>query len=296
MRKIHYSTLLSCFFVLGSCIFVACERLDMSGMFWPSSAGNDERFAQSMAYNEEHGYKTISVAADEYKVYFASDFHIDSTTLHTEQWVRAIQHDNECVAAISLGDMVNGREKYPYLMAAMAPLLDASFPLFTTAGNHDIYFGEWPEYVKYWGTSTYYFTVQTPVHKDLYISLDSSDGTIGVDQLSWLRTDVKKLINEGDYRHIIVFTHTHMFKPDGSQGTTGNYPMEETYELLELFDQMGIEWYVSGHRHARDIRQFRKVIYYTIDAIQESYPDNESYYMVASIGSTLQATFVSIAE
>ncbi len=291
MKKITSTIRFSCILVLASCFLIGCDRLDLSGMFWPSSASNNERFAQSMEYNNQHGYKTVTTPTDNYKVYFAADFHVDSTTRHTQHWVSAIQNDSTCAAAIMLGDMVDGANKYQYIISALSPLRDAAFPLFATAGNHDIYFGEWPEYVKYWGTSTYYFTVQTPNYKDLFICLDTSDGTLGTEQTKWLRS-----LSTAGYRHAIIFTHTHMFKPDGSQGTTGNYPMEETYELLELFDQMGIEWYVSGHRHARDIRQFRNVIYYTIDAIQEAYPDNESHYMVASIGSTLQATFVSIAE
>ncbi len=294
MKTIQYN-ILSCLLFFVLCLFSSCERLDMSGMFWGSSARNNARFAQSMAYNTEHGYKTIITSTDDYKVYFASDFHIDSTTLHTQQWVRAVQKDTTCAVAISLGDMVNGRKKYPYLMEAMAPLLACDFPLFTTAGNHDIYFGEWPEYVKHWGTSTYYFTVQTPHHKDLYISLDSSDGTIGVDQLNWLRTTMKKQIEAESYRHIILFTHTHMFKPDGAQGHTSNYPMEETYELLDLFSQLRIDWYVSGHRHSRDIREFKGVTYYIIEAIQESYAEEDAYYMVASVGTQLQAEFISLA-
>ncbi len=278
------------------CLWVSCERLDMSGMFWGSSARNDARFAESMAYNAEHGYQTITTPNDDYKVYFASDFHVNDSTLHTQHWVRAVQNDATCAVAIMLGDMVNGRKKYPYFMAAVEPLREASFPLFATAGNHDIYFGEWPEYVKHWGTSTYYFTVQTPHHKDLFVCLDSSDGTIGTDQLNWLRNTLVPHCSELKPRHTIVFTHTHMFKPDGAQGHTSNYPMEETYELLDLFSQMGVDWYVSGHRHSRDIREFKGVTYYTIEAIQESYAEEDAHYMIATVGENLQAEFISLAE
>ncbi len=295
MKTTQYS-ILSFLLPFILCLLSSCDRLDMSGMFWGSSARNDARFAESMAYNAEHGYQTVSTTNDGYKVYFASDFHVNDSTQHTQHWVRAVQNDVACAVAIMLGDMVNGREKYPYFMAAVEPLREASFPLFATAGNHDIYFGEWPEYVKHWGTSTYYFTVQTPHHKDLYICLDSSDGTIGTDQLNWLRTTMRELIAGVNFRHIVVFTHTHMFKPDGAQGHTSNYPMEETYELVDLFSQMGVDWYVSGHRHSRDIREFKGVTYYTIEAIQESYAEKDAHYMVATVGESLQAEFVSLAE
>ncbi len=281
------------YFALLLILTTGCQRLDMSGMFYGSSARSDERFAQSMAYNEEHGYKTVVAPADEYKVYFATDFHVDSTTLHTEAWVDAIEQDADCAVAIILGDMVNGRKKYPYFMAAVDPLLSAGFPLFATAGNHDTYFSEWPEYVKYWGTSTYYFEVQTPNYTDLYISIDTSDGTVGRDQMEWLR----KLLREKagvDYRHKMVFTHTHMFKHDGAQGHTSNFPIEETYEITSLLGQNGVDWYMSGHRHSRHIVNFEGVTYYQIDAIQESYPEEESFYFVATVGETLAGEFIHL--
>ncbi len=293
MMKNKFSSL---FFVLCSLFFVGCERLDMSGMFYGSSPRNNERFADSMKYNEANGYQTVVAPSDDYKVYFATDFHVDSTTLHTQHWVRAIQADSECIAAVALGDMMNGRQKYDYFLQAIAPLREASFPLFITAGNHDIYFSEWPSFVEHFGTATYYFEVQTPHHKDLYICLDTSDGTVGTDQMKWLRETFAALGSTATYRHVIIYTHTHMFKPDGAQGHTSNFPMEETYELLDVLGANGVDWYVSGHRHSRDVREFRGVTYYILDAIQESYPDADAFYMVALVGETLQAEFVSLAE
>ncbi len=295
MKKIISTSLLSALLLLTFCFLIGCERLDMSGMFWGSSPRNDERFAQSMEYNTAHGYRTVTTDSDTYKVYFASDFHVDSTTLHTQAWVQDVQSDTACAVAIILGDMVNGRQKYPYFMAAIEPLRNSAFPLFATAGNHDTYFSEWPEYVKHWGTASYYFEVQTPNHKDLYISIDSSDGTIGRNQLSWLRNTIKQQVSSTDYRHIICFTHTHMFKPDGKQGHTSNYTIEETYALTALFAELGVDWYVSGHRHARDIRTFKGVTYYTIEAIQEAYPEEQAYYMIATVDNSLSSDFVCLA-
>ncbi len=293
MKTIRYHILLSCFLLLGSWFLSSCQRLDMSGMFYGSSARSDERFAESMAYNNEHGYKTITASNDEYKMYFATDFHVDSTTLHTQAWVKAIQQDEACVAAVMLGDMVNGRNKYTYIMSALEPLTTTAYPLFAVAGNHDTYFSEWPEYVRYWGTSTYYFEVKTPHHTDLYIAIDTSDGTFGRDQLAWLRSLLKEKADAG-YRHIILFTHTHMFKPDGAQGHTSNFPIEETYEITTLLGQYEVEWYLSGHRHYRNIVTFKGVTYYQIDAIQESYPDNEAFYFVATIGDRLAGDFIHL--
>ncbi len=289
MRRIQYISFV-CAWVL-----VGCERLDMSGMFYGSSERNDERFEQSMQYNAHHGYRTITTAADDYRLYFAADFHVDSTTLHTQAWVKAVQADALCEVAIILGDMVNGRKKYPYFMEAVSPLLETDFPLFATAGNHDTYFSEWSEYVRYWGTSSYYFEVQTPHYKDLYISLDTSDGTLGVKQMKWLRDLLAQATKQG-YRHKVVYTHTHFYKPDGAQGHTSNFPMEETYEIASLLSESGVEWYVSGHRHSRDITTFKGVTYYIIDAIQEAYADEDAYYFIASVGEELSGEIVHLYE
>ncbi len=295
MKTTTFNIISSCLLMLGSLFLTSCERLDMSGMFYGSSPRSNERFAASQAYNKQHGFQEITTPADEYRIYFATDFHVDSTTLHTQQWVQAILQDNTCAAAIILGDMVNGKHKYPYIMDALAPLRKVSFPLFATAGNHDTYFEEWPEYLKYWGTSSYYFTVKTPHFIDLYICADTSDGTLGIDQLAWIRS-ILQASTKASYRHIIFYTHTHMFKPDGTQGHTSNFPMEETYEILSLLSDYHVDWYVSGHRHARDITTFKGVTYFVIDAIQESYPEEDAYYMVANIGEDLHATFISLAD
>ena len=48
------------------------------------------------------------------------------------------------------------------------------------AGNHDICFSQWPQYIETFKTSTYYFIVATPNgQRDLYIMFDSADGTVG---------------------------------------------------------------------------------------------------------------------
>ncbi len=292
MKTIQYN-ILSWFLVLGSWILVGCDRLDMAGMFNSSAPSNNERFAQSMDYNNKHGYPVVNVPTDTYTVHFGTDFHVDTLNVRTKAWTEAVLADSACAAAFILGDMVNGKQLFPFFMEAVQPLRDANFPLFATAGNHDAYFDEWPEYIKHWGRATYYVTIQTPNYKDLYIALDSSDGTLGVDQLSWLKDLLNQAKNE-NYRHKIIFTHTHMFKPDGQQGHTSNYPMEETWELLDLFAAGGVEWYLSGHRHARDIRDFRGVTYYIIDAVEDDHPEMKSYYMVAHVGQTLATEFIEI--
>lgn len=285
------------FFLYSFCLLLlaGCNpNLDLVGMFYGQSPRSDERFATSMAYNENIGERTISVPTDDYLVYVCTDVHTDSTTRNIGQWVNLMRNDPECRLGLILGDMINAQGNFPRFMSALE--FDSStqandVPLFATAGNHDIYFGQWTEYVKYWHTSSYYFEVCSPNIKDLYICLDSSDGTLGRKQLDWLRSLLKASSEKG-YRHIVVFTHTHLFKRDASQGHTSNFPMEETYEMTDLFSRYGVSIYLSGHDHSREVTTFKGVKYVIVDTMQDHV--SNPYYMIATMADEIELTFKAL--
>ncbi len=275
-------------------IFILCvllsgcnltPNLDIVGMFYGQSPRNDQRFDESMKINEENGYKTLDIVSDNYVVYVATDMHVDSTWRNTLAWAQAAEADADCPFALVLGDVINAQGNYPHFLEGMNPLTK---PWFCTAGNHDIYFGQWKEYMQYIGSSTYYFVAQTPSCRDLYICLDTSDGTLGTKQLRWLGTLLEEKSKE-DFRHIIVFTHTHMFKRDVSQGHTSNFSIEETYEITDLLSRYKVDWYISGHDHSREITDFKGVKYIIVDTMQD--PETNAAYMCVSVGETLQYRF-----
>ncbi|MBR1809108.1 MAG: metallophosphoesterase [Paludibacteraceae bacterium] len=274
-------------------LFSACNltpNLDMVGMFYGQSPRNNVRFEQSLRYNEEHSVcRTLTLPADEYKVYVATDMHIDSTWHNTLMWAEAAEADADAPFALVLGDVINAQGNYPHFLEAVKPL---EKPWFCTAGNHDIYFGQWNDFLENVGSSTYYFVAQTPHARDLYICIDTSDATLGTKQLRWLRSLLEEKSKEG-YRHIVVFTHTHMFKRDASQGHTSNFSMEETYELTQLLAEYGVEWYLSGHDHHREVTDFKGVKYIIVDTLQD--PEPGAAYMIATIGDDMKYQFVEMA-
>ncbi len=266
-------------------------NLDMVGMFYGQSPRNNERFQDSMRYNEEHGVcRTLNLPSDNYKVYIATDMHVDSTWRNLTKFSTLAQNDAECPFVLILGDVINAQNNYPHFFEGMKPLTKTWF---CTAGNHDIYFGQWKDYLELIGSSTYYFVAQTPVAKDLFICLDTSDGTLGVKQMRWLKDLFKESSTKG-YRHIIVFTHTHMFKRDASQGHTSNFAMEETYEITALLEQNKVDWYVSGHDHSREITDFKGVKYIIVDALED--PVERPAFMIATIGDELKYEFVELKK
>lgn len=288
MKKIFIYT------VLLMSVSACSPNLDMLGMFYGQCPRNDARFEESMRYNDAHGYRMISVGDDEYKVSFATDFHVDTSTHNLQYWIDTTLADPQCPVGIMLGDLVNAQGNYeraaaPFDIPTTEMIYQTDF--FLTPGNHDLYFGQWDEWLNYWKTSVYYFEVHTPNAKDLYICLDTSDGTLGVEQMSWLR-QVLKDKSADNYRHTIVFTHTHMFMQDGRQGHTSNFPMEETYEITSLLGDYDVDWYVSGHAHCRSVTQYRGVKYFIVNSMQD--PVQQPAYMVAHIGEQLSYEFVEL--
>lgn len=269
-------------------------NLDVIGIVYGQSPRSDVRFANSMAYNDTAGYTTIHIPQNKYKVYYATDMHVDTSWRNVSKWATAYRNDNECYFGIVLGDMVNAINHYEDFLKGLVydPLTQkANKPYFTTVGNHDLYYGQWAEYLKYFHTSTYYFIAQTPDYKDLFICMDSGDGTWGRKQFDWLKELLAKAKDE-NYRHITIFTHTHIFKRDLTQGHTSNYALEETYEIMDILDRYGVEWYVSGHCHSRDVADFKNTKYIIVDTMKA--PEKNPCYMVATFGDTLDYRFIPI--
>lgn len=294
MKKAIYTcsiiTILASSMLLSSCY----GNYDIVGMVYGQSPRSDERFENSMDYNQNAGYPTIVVPQDEYKVYYGTDMHVDTSWNHTTKWTTALRNDANCYFGIILGDIINAINHFEDFNKGVEynPLTQAANkPLFATVGNHDLYYGQWKEYLKYWHTSTYYLTVKTPNYTDLFICMDSGDGTWGRKQFDWLRKLLADM-NRSDYRHVTVYTHTHLFKRDSSQGHTSNYALEETYEIADLLDKGGVEWYVSGHCHCRDIADYKNTKYIIVDALEEH--ESDVAYMVGTFGEKLSYEFISL--
>jgi len=278
---------------------VACNpNYDMAGMFNGSSERADKRFDESMAYNEKAGYAHL-IVPEEYRVYVCTDTHVDSTTHNLEQFVKRYKSDLQCPFALHLGDLVNANNNHEKFFKAVAGAA-VGMPvgkdtMFYAVGNHDLYFNQWESYKRFVPTSTYWFDTRTSKGKllDLYICLDSGEGTLGVKPLDWLRHVLEVKSQEG-YRHIIVFTHTHMFKQDDSQGHTSNYSMEETYDITALLSQYHVNMYWSGHDHSREITHYGGVTYIVIDALED--PVEKPFYMVAEMGKNIHYDFVAIEK
>jgi 3',5'-cyclic AMP phosphodiesterase CpdA len=224
------------------------------------------------------------MGTDEYVIYACTDSHITRKTHQNLDYFMA-QYKAETApkVAIHLGDIIDAQKNFPcadsILHFAGQTMQDT---VLATPGNHDVYFKQWPIYREFFKTGTYWFETRNGSKKlDLFICLDSADGTLGGDQMKWLRALLESKSKEG-YRRMIVFTHTHLWKLDASQGHTSNMALEETYELTALLGQYKIPYVWSGHQHARQSVIFKGVNYLVLNATKDS--EKGQSYMKVNMG------------
>jgi predicted phosphodiesterase len=272
-------------------------RLDMVGMFAGSSPTIDERFEQSQEYNNKHEFVTLKALTDDYKVHVCTDTHISTTQDKWTKFIESYRADMNCPVAIHLGDIIDAQNHFEEMYSAYEAVSinpDKRDTLMVVAGNHDIYFKQWPLFLDKFKTCTYYFIVETPSgYRDLFICYDSADGTLGSKQLAWLKATLEWADTQS-FRHIIGCTHTHLFKRDGSQGHTSNYTIEETYALINLYASHGVDMIWSGHDHTREITRVSGMTCIVVDSMKDE--DKRPYYMLVTMEDKIDYEFVPMFE
>ena len=251
--------------VFLSIFLSACTyRLDFSGFLFPDDL-IDSRFVQSEEWNQSHPFKTITVSSENYQLFISGDSHIGGT-VNFDKLVSESKKTG-VAAFLVVGDVVTGHKQDYDTLRNHLPDFN-QMPWFMAVGNHDLYFDGWKTFYPYFGSSTYYFTVQTPNAKDLNIVLDSGSGTLGGKQLKWLK---QILENERyKYRHCFVYSHVNFFR-NRHTGST-NPLVDELYVLMDLFAQYQVDMVFSGHDHDRSLNYFGNTTYITMDALLDGFP------------------------
>ena len=288
MKKLFHILILAC-----AC--VACNpNYDMVGMFNGTSPEIAQRFKESRHYSDSVGVVHLQMPAN-YRIFVCTDSHIDSTHYGLEKFIRLYKADTVPHLCLYLGDLINAQGYFAHADSILhldGVMSDSKDTVFLTCGNHDIYFNQWHITQKYYGSSTYWFDTRNGNELlDLFICLDTSEGTLGTAQMQWLK-DLLADKKDAGYRRKIVFTHTHLFKQDNSQGHTSNLSLEETYELTNVLTEGGVELYLCGHDHSREITDYGRVRYITVDSSTDAEPS--PYYMVLEVGKEVYYKFFSL--
>lgn len=273
-----------------------CNRLDVPGMAFNRS-DTEERVADWLDYDAQNKMPVIENVPDEYCIYSTSDSHYSERDTFESQgpkdrlynYVTTERNDPNAIFSLLVGDLVNesGEGGYKRVKASMRfndKTQAKDDPCFTVLGNHDVYFNCANFYKQYFHTSTYTVTVKTVGgYQDLYILLDSGNGTHGKRQLEWLE---EQLAHRADYRHCFVVSHNWLFRTSYNYTTTpaANLPLDEQYAFMDLMSNSNVELVLMGHFHMREQRQFGGVQYVMTDNLNDG---GKPSYVVVNVGEKI---------
>jgi len=271
--------------ILAAFLAVSCGRLEIQNMILPLVPDVNKRVEASLEWNETHPPVTLSAPAD-YRFYACSDIHIiEDRPVFFQRMADACAGDPKAAFYLCLGDLLFGKDHMDWIADVMSSSPATGFIL---VGNHDLLFGLWDTWKELFHSSTYYFFVDTPAGKDLYIMLDSSSGTLGERQSEWLE-DVLADVRPS-CRHCVVSVHTNILRTDTSQFPSTNFTREETWYLLDLMTRSKVDMMIAGHDHVRDVSSFNGVTYITLDNLKDYSPI--ASYMTVDVGEGLDYNFV----
>jgi predicted phosphodiesterase len=247
-------------------IFASCTKSE------DQAESANQRFIVSMDWNNSHSSREITVPSDDYSLLAMGDSHLGGTDNLDKFFNIALSMN--AAAVVMDGDLTTGKSSDYDTFQQHLPLQEL-LPQFLIAGNHDLWGEGCNEFFTRFGTSTYYFTIDTPVASDLFICLETAGGTLGTMQLDWL-TDILQKERSG-YRHCIVFTHNHLIRSRHSE--VSNPPVEEMQILLELFAKYKVDLVVTAHDHKYDTVEFGKTTYVIIDPLKDGL-SNAGYFQI----------------
>ena len=246
-----------------------CQTLDFKRMILPLGPGVEKRFEQSMKMTSGEATSSLEIQED-YELYVCTDPHVDKSSIYLEKFTDLLFNDPDASFGILLGDCTDRKDNLEAYMKAVAYSENRHLhehPLFHVLGNHDVYFNGWEDFSRSIGPSVYWFEARFTAGADLYISLDSANGTLGGKQTKWLKSFLAE--KRKNYRHCFILTHTNFFYTDCSQASSGNLPLDETLGLIDLFDKHDITLVLQGHDHTREDLKCGNVRYTVIGSISD---------------------------
>jgi predicted phosphodiesterase len=241
------------------------DDADLSGFLYSADPVN-ERVEQSLKWNDNHPDKDLIVSDTEYSLLIAGDTEVGGTA-NVDTLIERAKKPGVAGFMIA-GDITSGDPKGYDIFKHEIDEKNAA-PCFLILGNHDLFFNGWDKYYEYFGSSTYSFTVKTSDASDLYICLDSGNGTIGSRQLDWLSSLLKK--ERKNHRFCIIFSHVNFFREHHT--FSANPLVDELHVLMDLIYRNSIDMVIMGHDHRRSEEYFGKTHYLTLDAFYDGYKE-----------------------
>lgn len=253
---------------------VSCATYEFGGMIAASSSVQ-QRFNNSMKQPDIDFYPDkVETDANAYRFLVATDFHIQE-----DQWNKVgnfmdYASSDDFMMTMMLGDFMYVAGSSLDRLADSISIHD-NLRTYPAIGNHDVYKdGYQNTYRANFGATSYYFTLSTPEDDDLFIILDSANGTLGKEQFHWLESLLSQERNTT--RNCYVFTHANFFSPPDYMDVISTYPVEAMMKILDLFSKYDVTAVFTGHSHVRDVTILKGTKYITVG----SWCDKGEYCMV----------------
>jgi predicted phosphodiesterase len=259
-------------FLLTLFFAISCN-VDVFGAF--SSSNLDERLAEKDNFKFLSGsartavtadWTTLSSLPDEYSFVVVTDTHLEEGGSFgfdglpgAIQAYNAVSSNLDIEFVVVLGDITQfGTEQDIRLFMSIAEdARNGGIPYYPVIGNHDFYFGNWPDWKGLIGSTSYRINAGTNNHTTLFV-LDSANSFFGKQQLDWLQSE---LINTGG--RIFVFTHSPLFV-DGPIGMQQVTDTRERARVISILNNK-CDIMFMGHMQKRRIDEINGVKYVAIE-------------------------------
>jgi predicted phosphodiesterase len=247
LRRCFLAFILPCLLLTGGC------DNDILGLF--ASTDLDERLREQNTFNFLSAADRNISLGDAYSFIVLTDTHIfNGDTGGFEKLKGVIGGDVKFV--VFNGDITqNGKKEDIEKFIQTAGSFGV--PCYPVVGNHDIYFGNWPNWKELIGSTCY----RVDGGGATLLILDSANAYFGAEQLDWLENELKKAKGR-----VFVFSHVNLFVEslaDIQQFTDGRERARITSLLSARCDAM-----FMGHVHQRLIKELGGVKYITVEDYQ----------------------------
>ncbi|MBR5835086.1 MAG: metallophosphoesterase [Bacteroidales bacterium] len=280
---------------IASLMVCGCNQLDLKGMFMPTGEGVEKRFEQSVSMNSDLKVEGVK-AQESYTFYVATDPHVAQTHDNLDIFNNTLRNDTEASFGVILGDCIDVKDNLPAYMDALSYKPErhvCNHEIYHVLGNHDLFFNGWVNFKEIVGPAVFWYEVTFDGGKDLYISLDSATGSLGRKQTDWFKKFLAA--KRADYRHCVIMTHTNFFYTDGTQGSSGNMPLEESLTLIDFLGRNDVSLVLQGHDHYREDLTYDNVRYVVLGAISDAIEEPE-FLKVNVSKDEIQLEFTSVNQ
>jgi len=242
------------FFFILSVNLTSCEN-DIFGIFGADDF--DARWQERNTFNFlNDGDRNISLP-DKYSFLVVNDTHIyNGNTRGIEKLKDVIDSDIKFI--VFNGDITqNGKQED--MKKFLEIVRSFNIPCYPAAGNHDVYFGNWPVWKELIGSTAYRINGGSA---DIFI-LDSANAFFGKKQLDWLENELIK--TQG---RVFIFTHANLATVEiGRIQQLTSY--RERAKIISMLDKK-CDMMFMGHIHRQFVNKINNVLYITMEDFRDS--------------------------